>query len=397
MKKKRVARKLKKARRVLKKVVRHHARCVRKNVQRSWRGALFVGLVCFLAIEVQLGVMNLFFNRTEQTLQNNQITMAQHIKELSSSTENGFNNIQQIAASSHSETNKLADELELRAKEVENIVDTNQKKLEKYNLELAQIKSSVTKDKTKMLKEVLLPSVRVKMPNGVGGGTIIYSQPDRQGAYQTYVITAYHVIHRLIKYAVKSGEIRDEVIVEVWREDLSRLDEYQAKIVTYHPTKDLALLKLKTTVPFKYVARLIPKEDITKIKVFTGVYTIGCPLGYDPVPTYGEIAHTQRMVEGEKVWLMNAPTIFGNSGGGVFLAKTNRLIGLSSRVAAYGQFISIPVTHLGMIIPPDVIHKWLDGQLFQFIHDDNYTKEQCDLLRQGLAVFLPALRSVENQ
>lgn len=397
MKRKRACRKIRKARRIIKKVVRHHIRRIRQNPKRSWLGALLIGLGCLFIIEIQLGVMNIFLNKAEQTLQANQELIARYLQQLTRSTEDGFNNISSIAVSNHSQTNQLANELKSRTEKVEDMLDVSEERLKAHSLELEQLKNSVNKDRTKMLKEVLLPSVRVKMPDGVGGGTIIYSRPDRKGNYQTYVLTAYHVIHRLIRRDTKGCEIRDEVTVEVWREDMSRLDKYRAKIVTYHPNKDLALLRLKTGLPFKHTARLIPKADIDKLMVFTRVYTVGCPLGYDPVPTYGEITQTKRKVNGEKVWLMNAPTIFGNSGGGVFLAETNRLIALSSRIAAYGNLISIPVTHLGMIIPPDVIHEWLDSQLFQFLYNDNVSKEQCDLLRTGLTGFIPMLQSVREE
>ena len=61
------------------------------------------------------------------------------------------------------------------------MLDVSEERLKTHSLELEQLKNSVNKDMTKMLKEVLLPSVRVRMPDGVGGGTIIYSRPDRKG------------------------------------------------------------------------------------------------------------------------------------------------------------------------------------------------------------------------
>ena len=245
---------------------------------------------------------------------------------------------------------------------------------------------------------VLLPSVRIKTKGNVGGGIIIYSQPyiqdelfgNTQDKYQTYVLTAYHVVKGMLCDTLKQLDeeidkaIKDkklpEITIDVYRQDFSTLDEFKAEIVAFDEAKDLAILYLKTTRQFKQVARFIPKSKISQVKVFSRVYAVGCPLGYEPLPTGGEVASLTKQMNGEKFWVMNAPTIFGNSGGGIFLADTYELIGISSMVCVYNQVIPTPITHLGLMVPADNILNWLDNKGLAFLYNPDIRPLPADLI-----------------
>ena len=61
-----------------------------------------------------------------------------------------------------------------------------------------------------------------------------------------------------------------------------------------------------------------------RVSVWDPIYAVGCPLGNDPIPTQGEISSLSNELNGSNYWMINAPTYFGNSGGGVYLADTPR-------------------------------------------------------------------------
>ena len=74
---------------------------------------------------------------------------------------------------------------------------------------------------------------------------------------------------------------------------------------------------------------------------------------------------------------MNAPTIFGNSGGGIFHRETHELIGLSAMICTYDNFVSTPVPHMSIMVSMDAVYDWLDEQNLQFLYDPTATREAC--------------------
>jgi S1-C subfamily serine protease len=86
-----------------------------------------------------------------------------------------------------------------------------------------------------------------------------------------------------------------------------------------------------------------------------------------PLPTAGQITTKQKHVHRTTFWMFNAPTFFGNSGGGVFRAKNGRLIGITSMVYTYGEKSRVVVPHLGLFIPAGEIYRWLEQENYGFI------------------------------
>jgi S1-C subfamily serine protease len=153
------------------------------------------------------------------------------------------------------------------------------------------------------------------------------------------------------------------------------LDEVEADLVARDEGKDLALLKLRTGRVYGTVARLASRASLRSVRVFTPLYAIGCPLGHDPLPTIGEVASLRKEVGGENFWMMTAPTIFGNSGGGVFHRETRELIGVSVMICTYDGAVSTPVPHLGILVSLETVYDWLDSLQYRFLYDPAFREE----------------------
>ena len=57
--------------------------------------------------------------------------------------------------------------------------------------------------------------------------------------------------------------------------------------------------------------------------------------------------------------MINAPTYFGNSGGGVYRADTHQLIGVFSKIYTHGKGSPVVIPHMGLCTPIDEIYTWL--------------------------------------
>ena len=259
-------------------------------------------------------------------------------------------------------------------------------------------------------QDYMLPTFRAKVEIqyqgktyfGFGSGVVVYSQLNELGTgYDTYIITCNHVVETPVfdesvpadpfagpkakgyNYGVKYVEFFDKFgnslrkvparviahsnnMVCTGDEDGNMIvDRKNADDQTgmYHG-EDVALLKIET--PEKYpVCKMPTRETLKALKVFDKVRVVGAALGDKPIPTFGEI--TRIDVDFVSV---NAPAIFGNSGGPVFLDKTHELIGiLNMGRATQGGF----VTHMGFIRPLGRIYDWFDTVGYTFLYDKSVT------------------------
>lgn len=224
-----------------------------------------------------------------------------------------------------------------------------------------ELKSSLP-DAVRLQRDIMAPSVQVNVKGSVGGGTLLFSRDTR-----SYVVTACHVVQKII--AGRDEETREAVEVTLYDELGAAADTVDADLVAWDDRKDLALLRLRALHEFPNAARLATRETLRALRVFTPIYAVGCPLGHDPLPTVGEIATLNKEVNGERFWMMNAPTIFGNSGGGVFHRETRELVGVSVMVCTYDGAVSTPVPHLGIMVSLEAVYDWLDDLGYPFIYD----------------------------
>ena len=241
-------------------------------------------------------------------------------------------------------------------------------------------------------EKILYPLVRVRTTKAGGSGTVIYSKPDpeTEGEYQTFILTCAHVIEEAITYKTEfhpvlkkdiKKEILQKVDVElfdyVYLSQVNSSNTYKADIVAYDKSHDIAILKLNTPKECSYVSQLIPKEEIRGIKLFTPTWTSGCSLLHDPFANAGYITYLTDMIDNRLYWMGNGSSIFGNSGGAVFLAETGQQIGISARITVIPVgFGSDVITWMGWFIAPQRFYEFFDEQEIQFLYNpsDTYTK-----------------------
>lgn len=252
-------------------------------------------------------------------------------------------------------------------------------------------------------EDMIYPVVRVRYEKIGGSGFVVYSSPTPATAeavrkkYETYVITCWHVIEPAIKFVKKRHAFanRDIVIedralvqVEIFEyEELSRLTggtTYNAEIMAWDKEHDLALLRLQTSKPYLYVAKLYPKNKEDDIKLGASTVAVGCSLGHEPIINYGHLAAKHDMIENKEYWMSTANTIFGNSGGAEFLRRTHEFIGVTARISGIQLGFSVDiVTWMGFFVPVTSVYWFLDDRIFQFIYDPNFTSDQCEKLRDA--------------
>jgi len=243
-------------------------------------------------------------------------------------------------------------------------------------------------------RKIALPCVRVRAKMASGSGTVIYSTDG-----STYILTNHHVISKSIKLEKRwSGLLRSERKVDIFEIVEVHLFDYrwesravggttiQADIVAYDRDEDLALLKLRNQQAFdNRVAELYPRGKENELRVGMKVIAIGAGLGEPPIQTEGLLSQFGQEIDRREFWLNSAPTIFGNSGGALFLKETLQLLGVPARIAVAMMGFSIdPITHLSYSIPVTRIYNFLEEQYCRFIYDENFTEKGEEELRETL-------------
>ncbi|MBL8858639.1 MAG: trypsin-like peptidase domain-containing protein [Planctomycetes bacterium] len=247
----------------------------------------------------------------------------------------------------------LSDEYRGLDVNVQRALDTAQK----ASTGVVTLTKSLERDRERMWNDLLGPTVQLMGEETVGSGVLLASeQVEGTADFTTYVITAWHVI-RDIQAAPDS--IHTPVPVTIY----SRTGEIRsetAQLLKYDPTLDIALLRLNSSKPVDCGAKLAARERLNEVSIFEQVYAVGCPLGNDPIPTFGEIADTRHAVDGQHYWMISAPTYIGNSGGGIFDAETHELLGIFTKIYTHGSLRPTVVPHMGLATPLPAIYDWLD-------------------------------------
>lgn len=244
-------------------------------------------------------------------------------------------------------------------------------------------------------EKALYPTIRVRTDRGQGSGTILYcgdrTEPDEDGetGFSTYALTNHHVVSSAIrvektfdpmlgKYVTR--DYRERVQVEVFdyknRSTITARTTAEAEIVAYHEKRDLAILRLVTNQKFPYVASLLPSDQARTVHIFDKLFLVGCGLGQPPFPTDGMLTGKDVQIDHYAYWQTSAPSIFGNSGGAVFLARSLELIGVPSRVSVRGGMLggTDAITHIGYFCPPSEITKFLADQGLHFLYDSTHNE-----------------------
>lgn len=219
-------------------------------------------------------------------------------------------------------------------------------------------------DHTSLTQKMLAPTVQLNGEDTVGSGTLIFSDvnPATQRV-ETYVLTSNHVVRNILADA--GAAKRNGIAVTIYSAN-GNVEEV-ADVVSNDADIDAALLKLRSETRYDNVAHVVPRDRTHGIRVWDPVYAVGCPLGNDPIPTRGEISSTKNDLKGSNYWMINAPTYFGNSGGGVYLAETRELVGVFSKIYTHGRGNPVVVPHMGLCTPIDSIYAWLDHENMSFV------------------------------
>jgi S1-C subfamily serine protease len=216
---------------------------------------------------------------------------------------------------------------------------------------------------------LLAPTVKISSKSDVGSGTVIYS--DKKGdRYVSYVLTAHHIVEQ--NYDPKTPLPLEVVSFREGR----KVREESGIVVSVSPQLDLALIEVESDRPYEATAKLIAPEKIAAVKLYSRVNAIGCPLGYAPIPTSGELTSKSKVLDGQSYWMINAPTIFGNSGGAIYLSETHEMIGVLSRISAYKNLIDVAVPHMGIVTSMNDVYSWLEHEHYQYVVDRGVSPEE---------------------
>lgn len=228
-------------------------------------------------------------------------------------------------------------------------------RLESTKNALADIDHKIAeeRDLDAMWNDLMGPVVKLAGDDSVGSGVRLESV-DTGSGHRTLVLTAWHVVRDILDDA----DGKTEVPVTIY--DRFGIDAItSAVLVDFDATLDIALLELLDHDFHPFGAKLAPRERLLGTRVFEPIIAVGCPLGNDPVPSRGEVSDTSHYVDGQRYWMINAPTFIGNSGGGIFDGHTHELVGIFSKIYNYGSNQETIIPHMGLMTPLDRIYDWM--------------------------------------
>jgi len=223
-------------------------------------------------------------------------------------------------------------------------------------------------------EKTLRPSVRVEVRfssagreySSYGSGVVVACS-ENGGSFDVLIITAAHV-------ARSHEDCPDRKISVETFENSAVAGRFEAAVVACDCAGDLAILKIRTGSRLA-TARIAPAGTFVKSAVFDEVFAVGCRLGMPPSPSDG-IVSAESAPDG-RLWITSACTIFGNSGGGVFLKSTGELIGIVSMVAMVrtelltepggeplGGAVLHPVSHIGFFAPASEVRAFIEKSGF---------------------------------
>jgi len=231
-----------------------------------------------------------------------------------------------------------------------------QSSIERTRDQLSQVASFVTPDHGTLSRTMLSPTVQLNGSDTVGSGTLVYSGPAPNGRKpESYVLTSYHVVRNIL--ADTPSAKKDGVQTTIYCGDARR--EVRADLVVFEARIDAALMKLRSDDAWYNLAQVLLPGEAARVEVWDPIYAVGCPLGNDPIPTQGAISSLKNELNGTNYWMISAPTYFGNSGGGIYLAETRQLIGVFSKIYTHGKGNPVVIPHMGLCTPITAIHEWL--------------------------------------
>jgi S1-C subfamily serine protease len=232
-------------------------------------------------------------------------------------------------------------------------------KLSETQVAIATLATQLYRDPSELTRTMLSPTVQLNGDDTVGSGTVVFSgENPKSHAVETYVLTAHHVVRNILADTPKAAQDGFDVTIYLPGEKLV----VKGRMVASQPKIDAALVRLVTERKLPFVANVLPRSECAQVKVWDAVCAVGCPLGNDPVPSNGEVSSLHNELNGANYWMINAPTYFGNSGGGIYLGDTRQLIGVFSKIYTHGKGAPVVVPHMGLCTPMESIYEWLQSE-----------------------------------
>lgn len=243
----------------------------------------------------------------------------------------------------------------------------------------------ITKNKW-MHETYLYPVVRVFSADDAGSGTIIYSKEDTQneGEYLTFVLTNHHVIESLITHKKDWDSLAGRQIEKEFREmakveyfsyvrnsTVDSSNRYDAEIIAHDENHDLAILRIVSPRRFDHVAKLLPKDEIKNLRLFMDIVVSGCNLAHEPFCNFGQLTFLKELIDQKEYFMANASSVFGNSGGALFLKDTGHMIGVPSRIPSIQLGFGVDVmTWMGFSAHTKRLYEFFEDQELVFLYDD---------------------------
>jgi len=256
-------------------------------------------------------------------------------------------------------------------------------------------------------EKILYPVTRVRASDSGGSGVLVYSEldPKHPDQYINIALTCQHVVDKnivvkdewdaVLKRDVKK-DIMQEVAVEIFDYDGSKIvsaNSTSSEIIAYDKNHDIAAVKLNNTRKMPYVSTIIPREAIKDLHIADPVWVSGCSLLHDPFPNAGTLTSLREMIDQKSYIMQNAPSIFGNSGGGLFHGDTGHLLGLTSRITVTQMGFGMDVqAWMGFSTHPERLYEFFDHQELQFLYDSK--DDYYSAMKRRAARRKEALRSV---
>ncbi len=236
----------------------------------------------------------------------------------------------------------------------------------------------------------IYPAVRIKTQKAGGSGTVIFSKENKSGEYDTFILTNHHVIDdaittkedwdSLLKRKMKK-EFLEYVSIELFDyvnvSTVNSANTHRGEIIAYDQYHDLGVLKLISPKKSPFVAQLIKKETIKDIYIDTPIACIGCSLLHDPVVSHGKVTYLQEVIDNRMYLMSSANSIFGNSGGSLYLEDTGELIGVPSRITAIQLGYGVDIlTWMSFSCHPKRLYEFFEEQELKFLYDSSDTYEE---------------------
>ncbi len=212
--------------------------------------------------------------------------------------------------------------------------------------------------RARLRHDILGPVFQVSGEDAVGSAVLVHHGKDDKGSYYL-ALSCYHVLRDIVATddTLDSHTVPFDSIFDPMEGDSYTLSGY---MLAENIAADLALLRIDTDLDLGPIANLAPRERKQKVQAFTPIYTVGCPLGTNAQATHGEITRNDWEVDQQPYWMVSSPAYFGNSGGGVFLEESHELVGIFSKIYTHGNYRPQVITHMGLAVPLDTIHDWLE-------------------------------------